>query len=296
MDYKRLRNKAKTEYLRSRLRDVVNVQDDGELVSVCIPIREPDLKYLDWTIKSVRENAGGPVDIIVACDGFRPSQDINAEVICFDDAVGQRHAMNVMAVDAEGKYLFRLDGHCKLSPQWDSRMKKSCKDKTVVTTVFDHLDENFESIGSDLAFVKIRDDYRTFYLKKWKRIIDRNIEEETMGFSGCSWMITKDFYDKIGGSDEKLGGWGGIGSELALKTWLTGGRCIIRTDVTTYHLFRNQPPFEIDQKQRAAAFMMLKEKFPDINWLKEKFRKELSTVEMVKFIEVSEQYDALVRV
>ncbi|MHC4605034.1 MAG: hypothetical protein ACYS6W_17090, partial [Planctomycetota bacterium] len=65
------------------------------------------------------------------------------------------------------------------------------------------------------------------------------------------------YYWQLDGSDESLGEWGGIGAEWALKAWLTGGRCLIRTDVVCYHLFRKFTPYDIDDEARKMTLEKL---------------------------------------
>ena len=236
---------------------------NDELVSVIIPLREPDLEYLDWTIESTIDNSIGPIEFIIIYDGFKANgfspaskngRELTFRWIQRDEVIGQRAAMNHAAKIAKGKYLLRLDSHCKMSPEWDARMKASCLENRIVVPTFDHLDpESFEPEGRDAGFGRIDAKLDFYFTRPWKRFSDRMTEEETMAFSGGCWMIRKKYYEELGGSDESLGGHGNIGVEWSLKAWLTGGSVIIRTDVTCYHLFRAKLPYPINQKKREWA-------------------------------------------
>jgi hypothetical protein len=213
---------------------------DKDLASVIIPYKQEDSKYINRTVDSVLKTVAGPVEIIDILD---------------DSFKGQRRIMNEAAKKAKGKYLFRLDGHCRMTDGWDAKMKSSCSDKTIVTTIFDGLSpETWESTGRDNGFVRMTEHLETRFVRGWKGFFEREIEEDTMGLSGTAFMMLKDYYWKMGGSDEDLGEWGAVGAEWALKTWLTGGRCLIRTDVVCYHLFRKFTPYDIDEAERKRAF------------------------------------------
>jgi len=229
--------KLRSEHIKDLPDDIANNQD---LVTVIIPCIKEDAEYLDRTIESVKKTALGPIEIIALMD---------------DVPEGQRVLMNRAASKAKGKYLFRLDAHCNMSQGWDARMKDSCAENTIVTTTFDGLDvDTWKGTGRDNGFVRITEKLETFFVRGWKAIEERAIEEETMGLSGTSFMITKDYYFRLGGCDEELGEWGAIGAEWSLKTWLTGGRCVVRTDVVCYHKFRKNTPFDIDPSIKKAAF------------------------------------------
>lgn len=247
-DWKKHR-KMNTEELRAKHFKPATEEEKAnkELVSVIIPYKPEDAKYLEKTISSIKETAAGPIEIFDVCD---------------DNFKGQRKIINECARKAEGKYLFRLDAHCKMTPEWDVKMKALCGEGTIVTTIFDDLDtETWQGKGKDVAFVRINTEMMARFVRGWKTIEEREIEEETMGISGTAFMILKDYYWKLGGCDESLGEYGGIGSEWSCKVWLTGGSCLIRTDVVCYHLFRKLTPFDVDRAAETAAYEKLKEQW-----------------------------------
>lgn len=63
---------------------------------------------------------------------------------------------------------------------------------------------------------------------------------ETMSLQGSCFMATREKYWELNLCDESLGNWGNQGIEVALATWLTGGRVIVNTNCWYAHMFRTQ--------------------------------------------------------
>jgi glycosyltransferase involved in cell wall biosynthesis len=63
---------------------------------------------------------------------------------------------------------------------------------------------------------------------------------ETMSLQGSCWMLTKEKYAQFAEGREELGSWGNEGIEMALKTWLSGGKVLVNHNTWYAHLFRTQ--------------------------------------------------------
>lgn len=61
---------------------------------------------------------------------------------------------------------------------------------------------------------------------------------ETMSLQGSFFMATREKYWELKLADESWGGWGQQGTEVALKTWLSGGRVVCHTGTWYAHMFR----------------------------------------------------------
>lgn len=107
---------------------------------------------------------------------------------------------------------------------------------------------------------------------------------ESMSLQGSFFMATRENYWKKELCDETWGSWGQQGSEVALKTWLSGGRVIINKRCWYAHLFRTQPGFSFpypqsgrgQQKARDICNDMFKnnswpQQQKPLSWLIEKF-------------------------
>lgn len=109
---------------------------------------------------------------------------------------------------------------------------------------------------------------------------------ESMSLQGSCFMCTREKYWELKLCDENFGSWGNQGIEVALKTWLSGGRVLVNHSTWYGHMFRTQGGdfgFPYDQSGRAVA--KCKQKVKDMffngmkwdkairptSWLLEKF-------------------------
>lgn len=196
----------------------------SEMVSVLIA----DLfeEHLRETMDNMLATAAEPIEMLVRCD---------------DAGDGMRACLNRMAADAQGKYLFKLDGHCLLTPGWDKRLKEVCADENDMAVCrIRELRETpqLEMTEKGFGFVTLKPDLSI------KAIGDFEPDDpdiaETCASIGCGWMIHKSRYHQLEGCDESLGRYGNLGAEWALKIWLSGGRTLVPRDVLCGHLFRKQ--------------------------------------------------------
>jgi hypothetical protein len=61
---------------------------------------------------------------------------------------------------------------------------------------------------------------------------------ESMSVQGSFFMLTRERYNTLNINDETWGGWGNQGSEVALKTWLSGGQVMVHRGTWYAHMFR----------------------------------------------------------
>lgn len=107
---------------------------------------------------------------------------------------------------------------------------------------------------------------------------------ETMSLQGSFFMLTREKYWELNICDESWGGWGQQGTEVALKTWLSGGRVVCNLDTWYAHMFRTQSGFAFpwgnsgkqQQKAREASWeLFYKNQWElqtrPLSWLIERF-------------------------
>lgn len=63
---------------------------------------------------------------------------------------------------------------------------------------------------------------------------------DVMSCLGACWFVDREHFFKLGALDEMHGSWGQMGTELACKYWLSGGRLVVNKKTWYAHLFRTQ--------------------------------------------------------
>jgi hypothetical protein len=107
---------------------------------------------------------------------------------------------------------------------------------------------------------------------------------ETMSLQGSCFMAARAAYWERELCDESWGNWGQQGSEVALKTWLSGGRVLCTLDTYYAHLFRTQKGFGFpfggvnasqEKARRICQDIFLNDKWPKqtrpLAWLLDRF-------------------------
>lgn len=108
---------------------------------------------------------------------------------------------------------------------------------------------------------------------------------ETMSSQGSCFMLTREKYWEFDICDEGHGSWGQQGTEVACKTWLSGGRLVTNKKTWYAHMFRTQGgdfgfpyPISESKKQEAVVYsknLWLNNSWPKqirpLSWLIEKF-------------------------
>jgi len=141
--------------------------------------------------------------------------------------------------------------------------------------------------GSDGTDVDRKGGRRKAYLHSWR--FDTKLEyqqwgefanrpeqqtpiHDTMSLLGACWAMRRDRYWEIEPCDEKYGSWGQQGTEIACKTWLSGGELKCNTETWFSHFFRvggiGFPYSDGGRKERAMA--RCREQ-----WLENKWEKQI---------------------
>lgn len=63
---------------------------------------------------------------------------------------------------------------------------------------------------------------------------------DTLSCLGACWTVDKEYFTSLGLLDEGHGSWGQMGTEIACKYWLSGGRLVVNKASWFAHLFRTQ--------------------------------------------------------
>jgi len=124
------------------------------------------------------------------------------------------------------------------------------------------------------------------YHRSWSKEHPEGDLVETMSAQGSCFMLSRKKYWELNICDEDFGSWGQQGTEIACKTWLSGGKLLTNRKTWYSHMFRTQGgtfgfPFPLNPTQVDHARRYSRELFMDntwkgqihpLSWLIEKFK------------------------
>ncbi len=94
----------------------------------------------------------------------------------------------------------------------------------------------------------------------------KNGYTETMSLQGSCFMATRENYWKLSLCDENFGNWGNQGIEVACKTWLSGGRCLVNHQTWYSHMFRTKAGFSFPWPVSGGDQQRVKKRVRDFIW------------------------------
>lgn len=275
-------------------------------VSILIPARNEE--WLARTVQDLLDHSTSDFEILVGLDGAPTVSPIpvhdRVRIVRYHTSIGQRAMTNELCRIAKGKYVAKVDAHCAFRHGWDTSMLQCFKDNgddiTAVPImrnlhVFDWVcakghrryqgpsgvcTECGEPTEKDVVWIGKRNPQSTSYrfdtemhfqyFHEYAKRKDTPYSE-TMSLQGSFFMLTREKYWGLNICDETFGSWGAQGTEVACKTWLSGGRCIVNHNTWYAHLFRTQGgdfsfPYKQDNKQVADARKLSQKLFLDNEW------------------------------
>ena len=242
-------------------------------LSVIIPARNE--LWLNHTIADVLAHSEADTEVIVILDGQWPAEPIpdNDRVILvhLSESIGQRAACNLGARISQAKYLMKLDAHCSVGQGFDRIMLEDMQsDWTMVPKMYNlHC---FDWVCRECGHRRYQspsgpcekcggetERELVWYAKPNPETtamrFDRNLKfaywpgykkrqsgdlVDTMSILGACFLLTRERWFDLDICDEEHGSWGQQGTEVACKTWLSGGRLVCTKKTWMAHMFRTQ--------------------------------------------------------
>lgn len=245
-------------------------------LDVIIPARNEI--FAQRTIEDVLANSVEDTGVCLVLDGYWPAPPIldhpKVTVVHVTEPIGQRAAVNLGARISQAKYIMKLDAHCALSPGFDRILMEDCQpDWTMVPSMYNlHAfdwecqsckQREYQGTKPEMCVLCGSSDFRMAVVWKprgnkitysWRFDSDLNFQYwrnhhrlpqwrdepliETMTCIGACFFMERERFSGWGGMDEGHGSWGNFGTELACKSWLSGGKMITSRRVWFAHLFR----------------------------------------------------------
>lgn len=263
------------------------------MLSIIIPSYKE--VFLQKTIDSLFENAEGDIEIIAILDGYWPNppleNDPRIKIIHYTNRRGLRNAVNMGVAISKGEYLMKIDAHCMFDKGFDTKLLSEIENNWVVIPRRYKLNtEKWEICADDPEPI----DYEKLIIEPKVRIYGQQwpnrarqrkdfLIDDNMLFQGSCWVMSRKHFNWLGGLQEE-----GYGTfvleplEIALKTWLGGGRVVVNKKTWYAHQHRrfgrtHQVHEEDFNSSNAYALDFWlnnkwKDRIHDIDWLINKFQ------------------------
>lgn len=216
-------------------------------LSVIIPtVNDPALVK---TVQDVINRSRTFPEILVMADSVDVDIDqLGVRVIRNEQRLGLRGNVNKGMNLARGEWLVKLDDHCMLSSGWDEVLLESVQKDWVVVPRRYQLDPvqwciyNNDPTPIDYERLDISHPDKiggaTWRARRKER--ENVLLDETMVIQGSFYMMHREHWNRIGPLDEaNYGPFTQEGIEIALKTWLGGGKVMVNKQAWYAHKHRS---------------------------------------------------------
>lgn len=286
-------------------------------LSILIPARNE--MFLARTVQDIIQNIEGKTEIIVVLDGAWADPTIDDDprvtIVYLPQPIGQRAATNLACRLSTAKYVLKVDAHCAFDRGFDKKLMADMQDDWTVVPVMRNLHifdwmcpdghrryqspsgtckECGKETTQDVVWIAKTSPQSTSYcfdpephfqyFNEYKKRQEGDLVE-TMSLQGSAFMLTRKKYWELNICDEAFGSWGSQGIEVAVKTWLSGGKVIVNKKTWYAHLFRTQGgdfsfPYQqaqskVDEAKQHAKDLFFNNKWDKairpLSWLVEKF-------------------------
>lgn len=220
-----------------------------------------------------------------------PTPDV--QVLYHATSIGQRAATNEAARLSRAKYIMKLDAHCDVDEGFDAKLMaaaaagdpgwtiiprmynlhafdwqcRKCGTRTyqgpmpTACAACEQTAAGFEQVlvwqprwSRKSDFWRFDSDLHFQYWGECERRPESHGEiADTMSSIGACFFMARDRFWDLGGLDETHGSWGQFGTEIACKSWLSGGRHVVYKGTWFSHLFRTQPGFQFPYPLSGSA-------------------------------------------
>jgi hypothetical protein len=289
-------------------------------LSICIPARSEE--FLPQTVEDLLAHTSDKTEVIVGLDGYdielpaHPRLRVHKE----PESIGQRAMQNKLVGMSTAKYVAKTDAHCAFDEDFDTKMLARMEDDITLVPVMRNLHifdwvcdfcewrgyqgpqpESCPECQSDAGHIhkqiiwnpktnpqssayRFNKNLQFKYFPELRAKLPKQGLQETMSLQGSFFMCSRAKYWDLKLCDEAWGSWGQQGSEVALKTWLSGGRVLCNFDTWYGHLFRTQAGFSFpypmngndqDRARKISRELFLNDQWDQairpLSWLLQKF-------------------------
>lgn len=212
-------------------------------LSIIIPSAQDPC--LQKTIDDIKQNARGEHEVITVLDGTW--DDVRADRVIYNEKrLGMRGSINKGVSGSSGEYLMKCDAHCRFDEGFDVKILSEIEDNWVViprryalnTDTWELMDET--PIDCERLVIDNPDKIGGVVWRSRARERKDVHLDETMVFQGSCWFMSRKHWDWLGGlSEEGYGTFTQEPIEIALKTWLGGGKVMVNKKTWYAHKHRS---------------------------------------------------------
>lgn len=217
------------------------------------------------TVSSIRETTEGHLNIILINDCSSDNFDYqcvakkyDCEYICHTERKGVAGSRNEGVERCQTPYFLLLDGHMRFYEQgWDFRLEELLKQypRTVLcgrskvlrinenNEVVDTIEPNTYGAYVELFVRKMFSAAWSFYDHQ----AFTNLSEIPC-ILGAAYAMSKSYWQLLRGVEGLLT-YGSDEELLSMKVWREGGRCLLVKDWVVGHIYRDQFPYQIYDKE-----------------------------------------------
>lgn len=255
--------------------------------------------------------------------GIEDHDDVT--LVYYPESIGQRQITNQLCKLSNAKYIVKTDAHTAFDQDFDRKMFEAFKetgDNVVMVPIMRNL-HVFDLVCEDghrryqspngpckeceketkkevMWIPKKSPQSKSYsfdaephfqYFADWckrepfKKDLEKNGLTETMSLQGSFFMMTREKYYELEIDNEEWGSWGSQGLQVAISSWLSGGRVIVNHKTWYAHCFRTQGgdfgfPYpqsgkQVSHAKRYARKTFFENRWPKairpLSWLVEKF-------------------------
>lgn len=282
-------------------------------LSILIPARNE--MFLSKTVEDILNNIEGKTEVLIGLDGqwAEPGirDDLRVKVLYYPKSIGQRAITNQLARLSKAKYILKCDAHCAFDKGFDVKLMEDMQDDWTVVPTMRNLHvfnwvcqkcthtryqgptptecpncDNKTDFKRDIVWIpKPSPQSNSFTFDttlhfQYFRDFDKRGStpegiSESMSLQGSLFMLTREKYWELNICDENHGSWGQQGVEVALKTWLSGGKVMCNKKTWYAHMFRTQGgdfgfPYFLSMKAVETA-----RNYSRDMWFNNKFKKQI---------------------
>lgn len=258
--------------------------EDIELSIIIPSANDPCLQK---TIDDIRKNAKSRYEIITVLDGTW--MEVSGSKVIFNEQVkGLRDSVNIGVANSKGRYLMKCDSHCRFDEGFDTKILAEIEDNWVVIPKRYALNAdtwevmNEPPIECERLVINNPDKIGGITWRSRARQRKHILLDETMVFQGSCWFMSRKHWDWLGGlQTEGYGTFTQEPVEIALKTWLGGGKVMVNKKTWYAHKHRSfgrtlaPSGKEVKRGNLYSKDYWLnnrwQERIHDLSWLMEKF-------------------------